>query len=264
MGIELKIKTYWSNYFSMYKFIIIKLFLLLSIAPSSFAEIGYLDLRNALVDVIETMVVNTQDYTGINKLDSQVIEAIRNVPRHEFVPDIYKPYAYENRPLPIGENQTTSQPYIVAIMTNLGMIDKNSKVLEVGTGSGYQAAILAEIVQHVYTIELIELLGIKARRVLNDLGYKNITVRIGDGYDGWIEHATYDAIIVTAAPDKVPQSLLDQLSPGGRLIIPVGPQTRTQHLQVLTKDQMGNIEIRNVMPVGFVPLTRNESVELIK
>jgi protein-L-isoaspartate(D-aspartate) O-methyltransferase len=246
----------------MYKFIIIIFGLLWSIAPVCFAQEDYLDLRNALVDEIEAMVVDTQDYIGINKLDSLVIEAIRKVPRHEFVPDIYKPYAYDNRPLPIGGNQTISQPYIVALMTNLGLINKDSIVLEIGTGSGYQAAILAEIVQHVYTIEIIESLGRKAKKVLNNLGYKNVTVRIGDGYEGWIEYALYDAIIVTAAPDKVPQSLLDQLKPGGRLIIPVGPQTRTQHLQVITKDQVGNFEVREVMPVGFVPLTRNESVEL--
>ncbi|MGK0298075.1 MAG: protein-L-isoaspartate(D-aspartate) O-methyltransferase [Gammaproteobacteria bacterium] len=264
MGIYLNFKIYWSEFFSMYKFIIIIFGLLWSIAPISFAQMDYLDLRNKLADEIEAMVVDTEDYIGVKKLDSLVIEAIRKVPRHEFVPDIYKPYAYENRPLPIGENQTISQPYIVALMTNLGLIDKDSIVLEIGTGSGYQAAILAEIALHVYTIEIIESLGIKAKKILNNLGYKNITVRIGDGYDGWIEYANYDAIIVTAAPDKVPQSLLDQLNPGGRLIIPVGPQTRTQHLQVITKDQMGNVEIRNVMPVGFVPLTRKESVELIE
>jgi protein-L-isoaspartate(D-aspartate) O-methyltransferase len=213
-------------------------------------------LLDTLVDEINTMVIDTQDYIGFDTLDSTVIEAIRKVPRHKFVPDIYKPYAYENWPLPIGNNQTISKPYIVALMTHLAMVNKESIVMEVGTGSGYQAAVLAELVKHVYSIEIIESLGIKARKVLNDLGMVNVTVKIGDGYNGWIEHAPFDAIIVTAAPDKVPQELIDQLKPGGRLIIPVGPQSKTQYLQVLIKNNDGTVEERDVLPVGFVLMKR--------
>ena len=221
-------------------------------------EEDYASLRSNMVAEVENMVVQTRDYLGKDKLDSRVIDALKNVARHEFVPDIYDSYAYENRPLPIGQNQTISQPYIVALMTDLAQVDKDSNVLEVGTGSGYQAAVLAELANHVYSIEIIEALGRNAQKVLYNLGYTNITVRIGDGYNGWIEHAPFDAIIVTAAPEKVPQPLIDQLKPGGRLIIPVGSQGRSQSLQVLIKDESGEVLERNVLPVGFVPLTRME------
>ncbi|NNE37209.1 MAG: protein-L-isoaspartate(D-aspartate) O-methyltransferase [Gammaproteobacteria bacterium] len=210
-----------------------------------------------MVNEIENMVIETREYIGKDSLDRRVIEAVRKVQRHEFVPEIYRPYAYLNRPLPIGEGQTISQPYIVALMSDLAQVNSNSKVLEVGTGSGYQAAILGELVDHVYTIEIINTLAEKAQRVLFDLGYENITVRAGDGYNGWEEQAPFDAIIVTAAPEEIPEPLIEQLKPGGKLVIPVGPQSRTQYLRVLTRDRAGNVDIQEILPVGFVPLTRD-------
>jgi protein-L-isoaspartate(D-aspartate) O-methyltransferase len=223
-----------------------------------YAQDAYEDRRNDMISDVEKMAADTREYIGTDRLDTRVIDALRKVPRHEFVPDLYKAYAYENRPLPIGEDQTISQPYIVALMTHLAQVSRDSIVLEVGTGSGYQAAILAELVNQVYTIEIIESLGHNAKRVLSDLGYDNVTVRIGDGYNGWAEHAPFDAIIVTAAPETVPQPLIEQLKPGGRLVIPVGAQTRTQSLRVLVKNRTGEVEERDVLPVGFVPLTREE------
>ena len=209
-----------------------------------------------MVEEIVAMVMETREYVGKDRLKGAVIEAIRNVPRHEFVPDLYKSYAYENRPLPIGSRQTISQPYIVALMTDLAEVDSNSIVLEVGTGSGYQAAVLAELVHHVYSIEILDSLAQKAQRTLFSLGYENITVRSGDGYNGWQEHAPYDAIIVTAAPEEVPQPLIEQLKPGGKIVIPVGAQSRTQYLRVITKNRSGDAEVKEILPVGFVPLTR--------
>ncbi|NIN34436.1 MAG: protein-L-isoaspartate(D-aspartate) O-methyltransferase, partial [Gammaproteobacteria bacterium] len=171
-----------------------------------------------MVTEVEEMMFNSRNYVGSDKLDPRVVEALKRVPRHEFVPTMYRHYAYQNRPLPIGEDQTISQPYIVALMTDLARVDNDSIVLEVGTGSGYQAAVLAELVAHVYTIEIIEVLGLRAETTLNRLGYDNVTVRVGDGYNGWPEQAPFDAILVTAAPETVPQPLIDQLKPGGRMV----------------------------------------------
>jgi protein-L-isoaspartate(D-aspartate) O-methyltransferase len=213
--------------------------------------------RARMVGEIAEMARNTSDYTGIEVLHSQVMLAMGSVPRHEFVPSEYRQYAYVNRPLPIGNNQTISQPYIVALMTDLAGVNRDSVVLEIGTGSGYQAAVLAELTQHVYTIEIIEALGRTAESVLQRLGYDNVTVRIGDGYLGWAEVAPFDAILVTAAPEQVPQPLLDQLKVGGRMIIPVGAQGQTQSLRVIEKSANGEISERDVLPVGFVPLTRD-------
>ena len=213
-------------------------------------------MRHEMVIDIEDMVIETRAFIGTEKLSSEVIDAMKKVPRHKFVPEAYQRYAYENRPLPIGSNQTISQPYIVALMTELAQLNENSIVLEIGTGSGYQAAVLAELVEHVYSIEIIEPLGRKARQVLEQLGYHNVTVRIGDGYNGWEEYAPFDAILVTAAPENVPQPLIDQLKPGGRMVIPVGSQMQSQSLRVLVKEKDGSIEEKDVLPVGFVPLTR--------
>ena len=201
------------------------------------------------------MVRETRSYIGKDSLNERVIQAMARVPRHEFVPDAMRSYAYENRALPIGEEQTISQPYIVALMTDLADINKNSSVLEVGTGSGYQAAVLAELAGHVYTIEIIDSLGKRARATLERLNYQNVTVRIGDGYHGWQEHAPFDAILVTAAPEQVPQPLIEQLKPGGKLVIPVGRPFGGQSLQVLEKNAAGEVVIKDVLPVGFVPLT---------
>jgi protein-L-isoaspartate(D-aspartate) O-methyltransferase len=190
--------------------------------------------------------------------DARVLAAMRKVPRHRFVPETERRYAYSDTPLPIGEGQTISQPYMVALMTQLAHPKPGDIALEIGTGSGYQAAVLAELVEHVYTIELEPKLAATAQRVLSELGYTNVTTRIGDGYAGWQEHAPFDVIIVTAAPDHVPQSLLDQLKPGGRMVVPIGPVRSTQQLQLIEKTPSGDLRTRTLAPVRFVPLRRNE------
>lgn len=211
--------------------------------------------REAMLAEIQQTVSDTSGYIGKKSLDERVMSAIGEVPRHEFIPKYLWSSAYLNRPLPIGSEQTISQPYIVALMTDLAEIDSSSIVLEVGTGSGYQAAVLAKLVKHVYTIEIIEKLGKQAEQTLSRLGYHNVSVKIGDGYHGWIEHAPFDAILVTAAPEYVPAPLIKQLKPGGKLIIPVARQYSSQSLQVIEKDLSGAIHEHDVLPVRFVPLT---------
>ncbi|HSE42369.1 MAG TPA: protein-L-isoaspartate(D-aspartate) O-methyltransferase, partial [Acidobacteriota bacterium] len=184
--------------------------------------------------------------------DPLVIEAMDKVERHQFVLPGQERQAYDDGPLSIGEGQTISQPYIVAIMTELARIGPESRVLEIGTGSGYQAAVLGEIAREVYSIEIIESLGLRAQNLLQRLNYKNIHVRIGDGYKGWPEYAPFDAILVTAAPDHIPQPLVDQLKVGGRLVIPVGELY--QELEVITKTPRG-IDREKIIPVRFVPMT---------
>lgn len=184
--------------------------------------------------------------------DEGVLNAMLKVDRHKFVPEETRHLAYSDRPLLIGEGQTISQPYIVALMTELLELKKGDRVLEVGTGSGYQAAILAELADHVYTIEIIESLGRSAERLLKELGYRNIDTKIGDGYIGWEEFAPFDAIIVTAAPPHIPQPLLDQLKEEGRLVIPVGGFY--QDLKKITKIK-GQIKSQDIIPVVFVPMT---------
>ena len=187
--------------------------------------------------------------------DPAVLEAMRNVPRHLFVPEDMMAYAYDDSPLPIGHDQTISQPYIVAFMTEAIRPEKDFRVLEVGTGSGYQAAVLSAIVDSVFTIEIIEKLGADAGALLQELGYGNVVVRIGDGYAGWEEKGPFDAIVVTAAAKQVPQPLIDQLKDGGRMIIPVGGQFMTQQLVLLEKKD-GRVKRENLMYVRFVPFTR--------
>ena len=184
------------------------------------------------------------------------LEAMRKVPRHKFVPFDQQIYAYEDRPLAIGNGQTISQPYIVAFMTSVINPEPDDKVLEIGTGSGYQAAVLAEIVNEVYTVEIIPELGNKAQDTFRELGYQNIQTRIGDGYFGWPEEAPFDAIIVTAAPDEIPEPLIDQLKEGGKIVIPVGPRSSVQSLQLLTKKD-NKTKVQNLFPVRFVPFTRD-------
>jgi protein-L-isoaspartate(D-aspartate) O-methyltransferase len=181
---------------------------------------------------------------------------MRNVPRHEFVPKEERRAAYRNRPLPIGHGQTISQPFIVALMTDLLRLKADSRVLEVGTGSGYQAAVLAVLAGEVYSIEIVEALGLRASRTLKRLGFANVETKIGDGYAGWPEHAPYDGIIVTAAPDHVPPALVEQLKPGGRLVIPVGGLS--QDLIVIEKQPDGRTTSKEVIPVRFVPMTRGK------
>jgi protein-L-isoaspartate(D-aspartate) O-methyltransferase len=186
--------------------------------------------------------------------DPDVLRAMRRVPRHLFVPEEYRSKAYRNSPLVIGYNQTISQPYIVAHMTELLDLKPEQKVLEIGTGSGYQAAVLAELCNHVYTIEIVPPLGRNAETLLEELGY-DVHVRIGDGYGGWPEAAPFDRIIVTCAPDDIPQPLIDQLASGGRIVIPVGKQTQAQYMVMLKKDQKGHISRKRYYPVRFVPMT---------
>ena len=185
--------------------------------------------------------------------DERVLAAMLQVPRHQFVDSSWMDLAYSDHPLPIGHNQTISQPYIVAYMTEAAEIATDAKVLEIGTGCGYQAAVLGEIAQEVYSIEIIPQLATRARRTLSQLGYENIEVKTGDGYQGWIEHAPYDAIIVTAAPERIPQPLIDQLAINGKMVIPVGKWH--QEIFVLTKTQNGTVKERTI-PVRFVPMRR--------
>lgn len=185
------------------------------------------------------------------------LKAMKEVKRHLLVPADVEPFAYMDRPMPIGYGQTISQPYIVAYMTEIVQPAPGQKVLEIGTGSGYQAAVLAEIVEEVYTIEIVEELGRRARRDLRKLGYENIHVKIGDGYYGWEEQAPFDAIVVTAAAEYIPPPLIAQLKEGGRMIIPVGSPFMTQQL-VLVEKKDGQVRSRNMMPVRFVPFTRAE------
>lgn len=256
---ELKMATVglFQQTFGMFKYGLPLVVAMISASQNGCAAESFDDQRQEMVRDIEKMVRETSSYLGTDRLNERVIHAVAGVPRHEFVPAAVRSFAYANRPLPIGEGQTISQPYIVALMTDLADVDENSVVLEVGTGSGYQAAILAELVAHVYTIEIVQELGRRADATLQRLGYRNVTVRVGDGYAGWPEHAPFDAILVTAAPEQVPQPLLDQLKPGGRLVIPVGAQYSSQSLQVITRDASGKLSVRDVLPVGFVPLTRD-------
>lgn len=198
----------------------------------------------------EHMVVSQIQARGVT--DETVLKAMRSVKRHEFVPPQLEMFAYADQPLPIGEEQTISQPYIVALMTELLKPGSNNRVLEIGTGSGYQAAVLAEIVKEVYTIEIIPVLGKRAEAKLRQLGYENIHVKIGDGYLGWPEEAPFDAIIVTAAPEDIPQPLIDQLRTGGRMVIPVG-NSPSQTLYLMTKTETG-LEKKEIIPVRFVPM----------
>ncbi len=189
----------------------------------------------------------------------KVLAAMNRVPRHRFVPSHLQPQAYEDRPLPIGNGQTISQPYIVALMTQLAMPTSDARALDVGTGSGYQAAVLAEIVDTVYSIEIVKPLADEATARLKSLGYQNVHVRHGDGYQGWPQHAPFDLIIVAAAPDHVPQPLIDQLAIGGRLVIPVGKRFG-QQLMVIEKGEDQKVTRKVVAPVAFVPMT-GESIE---
>ncbi|RKZ31794.1 protein-L-isoaspartate O-methyltransferase, partial [bacterium] len=189
--------------------------------------------------------------------DERVLSAMSNVKRHLFVPEKYRAFSYTDQPLPIGEGQTISQPYIVALMTELLQLDGDEKVLEIGTGSGYQSAILAELADQVYTIEIIESLANSAEKLLNELGYENITVKCGDGYKGWEEHAPFDAIIVTCAPPYIPKPLIEQLAVGGIMVIPVGEYY--QELMLVKKQKEGIVK-KSVIPVRFVPMT-GEGIE---
>lgn len=210
--------------------------------------------RADMVKEIATVAAAAGAQSGRHAIDPRVLAVMGQVPRHEFVPDQQKLYAYENRPLPIGHGQTISQPYIVALMTDLMMVKPGDAVLEIGTGSGYQAAVLAGLARAVYTIEIIEPLGRQACDRLKRLAYRQVACKVGDGYYGWDEHAPYDAIIVTAAASHVPPPLIRQLKPGGRMVIPVGAQFLTQYLLLVEKSADGTVSTRQILPVRFVPL----------
>ena len=210
--------------------------------------------RRMLLDDIAQLTRETRLETGRAALSERTMAAMRKVPRHRFVLPGDERYAYDDRPLPIGHGQTISQPFIVALMTDLMDLKPSDRVLEIGTGCGYQAAVLSELAREVYTIEIVEPLGREAAQRLQALGYRNVVAKIGDGYQGWAEHAPFDAIMVTAAAHDVPQPLVDQLKPGGRLVIPVGTPWGGQTLLLIVKGQDGKLTRREVLAVRFVPL----------
>jgi len=228
-------------------------YLLFLVAFAAQAD-DYAAARLSLIDELQLYAELARDSDTVRFSDA-VMTAMNKVERHRMVPASQRPYAYENRPLPIGHGQTISQPYIVALMTELIEPDADDVVLEIGTGSGYQAAVLAEIVAHVYSIEIIDALASQAKSRLESMGYDNITTRLGDGYFGWREQAPFDAIVVTAAANHVPPPLIEQLKPGGLMIIPVGGRFTTQTLLLLEKTDDGEIITRQHGAVRFVPLT---------
>jgi len=228
------------------------------VAADAEGDDAYTAQRAAMLADITALARETRTETGRPRLSERVMTAMAKVPRHQFVPAEQQHYAYDNRPLSIGLGQTISQPFIVALMTDLLELNPAHSVLEVGTGSGYQAAVLAELAREVYTIEIVEPLAKQAAARLAALGYRNVTVRSGDGYRGWPEQAPFDAIIVTAGALEVPPVLVQQLKPGGKLVIPVGPQSSVQQLRVIEKDASGKATTREVLAVRFVPLTRDK------
>jgi len=229
-----------------------------SVAGAGDTESALAAQRMRLIRQIERDVIDTSRAIGKKSLNRKVMETMATVPRHRFVPPGLIGRAYENRPLPIGYGQTISQPYIVALMTDLLEVDEDEVALEIGTGSGYQAAVLSGLVKKVYTIEIIKELGQAAGERLGRLGYRNVETRVGDGYYGWPEAAPFDAIIVTAAASHIPPPLIEQLKPGGVMVIPVGTRFFTQQLTLVRKRNDGAITTRQVLPVIFVPFTRGD------
>jgi len=225
------------------------------VASYALAADSFGNQSQQMLKEIEEDALHASSTLGRNHIDKRVMNVMAKVPRHEFVPAHLRNDAYANIPLPIGKGQTISQPFIVALMTDLLETKKDDVVLEIGTGSGYQAAVLAELVKKVYSIEIIKELGESARERLSRLAYKNVEVRIADGYFGWGEHAPFDSIIVTAAAGHVPPLLIRQLKPGGRIVIPVGSVYQVQMLMVVKKDASGKLKTEQVLPVRFVPLT---------
>lgn len=216
-----------------------------------------MDTRCAeMVKSIETDATATASHTGREKFSDRVLAAVRKTPRHLFVREGDQARAYANGPLPIGQGQTISQPYIVALMTDLLDLAGSERVLEIGMGSGYQTAILAGLAAHVYCVEILPDLAKSAEARVRSLGHQNLSVRVGDGHAGWPEHAPYDAILVAAGASAMPDALLAQLKPGGRMVIPVGRGRTTQELLVVTKDANGKVSQRSALPVAFVPLVK--------
>ena len=230
-------------------------FFVLIMAMNVYADEQFTAQRQQMVREIRQNVEDTSLYIGKQALNERVMSVMGTVPRHEFVPASLRSSAYENRPLSIGHGQTISQPYIVALMTDLVDPGEEDTVLEIGTGSGYQAAILSALVKKVYSIEIVEALGQSASIRLQKLGYDNVETRLGDGYYGWPEQGPFDAIVVTAASSHIPPPLVQQIKPGGIMLIPVGSQFQVQQLTLVKKDKTGGIITRQVLPVRFVPLT---------
>ena len=228
---------------------------LLLLSSGSVIADEYTQQRQKMVSDIEDDVEITAKYINKESFNTSVLQAMNTVPRHEFVPAQLRDEAYENRPLPIGFGQTISQPYIVALMTALLQPEPDHRVLEIGTGSGYQAAVLSQLVAKVYSIEIIEQLGKSTKQLLTRLDYDNIETRIADGYNGWPKHAPFDSIIVTAAISHIPPPLVQQLKKGGRLLIPVGTRFQTQYLTLVEKGKQGKVTTRQLLPVIFVPFT---------
>ncbi|MEX2452143.1 MAG: protein-L-isoaspartate(D-aspartate) O-methyltransferase [Rhodospirillales bacterium] len=216
----------------------------------------YTKERARLLEEIAEGARETAALTGRARFSDRVMRAIAAVPRHEFVAADQQAYAYFNRPLSIGRGQTISQPFIVAVMTELLDLEPGDSVLEVGTGCGYQAAVLAELVERVYSVETIAALATAARERLEALGYDTVDIRIGDGFEGWPEKAPFDAIIVTAAPTEIPGTLIEQMKPGGRLVIPIGPQHDSQTLFRCVKESDGRLSAQRILPVAFVPMIK--------
>ncbi len=213
------------------------------------------DYRHLRKKMIENQIVSR----GVT--DESVLSVMSDIPRHLFIDESQWSIAYSDGPLPIGHGQTISQPYIVAFMTELLQPDSHHVVLEIGTGSGYQAAVLAKLVHHVFTIEIVPELGRSAQKTLKRLGYENVSVRIGDGYKGWPKEAPFDRIILTAAPEEVPKALVDQLKPGGRMVLPVGPRWWGQDLLVIEKDLTGEVIEKKTLPVRFVPMVHGKEIK---
>jgi protein-L-isoaspartate(D-aspartate) O-methyltransferase len=226
--------------------IILFVFLPSTQAQNNRVKIFPSDWKAAAQEMVLTQII------GRGVKDARVLTVLAQTARHKFVPSEMVPFAYKDRPLPIGEDQTISQPYIVALMTELLDLSGTEKVLEIGTGSGYQAAVLSPLVADVYTIEIVKTLALRAQKILEELGMKNVYVRWGDGYKGWPDEAPFDRIIVTAAPDEVPSALIDQLRAGGKLVIPVGKYW--QELKVITKVSRSQIDEQSIIPVRFVPM----------
>lgn len=226
-------------------------------AAASARDDEWQSMRKEMIEEIKQDMYASRSYTGKEALSDRVLTALARVERHEFIPVALRDQAYGNYPLPIGNDQTISQPFIVALMTELLEVGEDSIVLEIGTGSGYQAAVLAEIVKEVYTVEIIADLANQAEALLSALGYDNIHVRHGDGMLGW-PGKSFDGIVVTAAGLDIPDTLLDQLVPGGRLVMPIGGQDETQQLKVITKNSDETYSERNVLPVRFVPITKQK------
>lgn len=217
-------------------------------------------LRSQMVEAIRDYAKLVHDAEGVPAVDGPVLEVMARVPRHLFVPVSLRSLAYQNRPLPVGQGQNIAQPYLIALMTSLARVHRGDVVYETGTGAGYHAAILAEIADRVYSVEVIDRLAIRAARILEELGYRNVETRIGDGYFGWPEKAPFDVIIVKEAINQIPPPLLKQLKPGGRLVAPVGPLHDSQYLTLVEKDADGALKFTSVLQVRFSPLQGGQRI----